>query len=124
MVIVIVVVRFIEKCRKCTKSKIVSNFCKYLEPINGATVHQCWKFPDPIAKITSNGRHHYHDVKLITSYLDKEIKQSYCASIRLHRSIPLSVYFPHLFTYFCQFFGSKYIRYLDISAISLSYNSI
>lgn len=73
---------------------------QYLKPINGTAVYQRRKFSDSIAKITSYWRHHYHDVQLIASYLNKEIEQSHRAAIRLHRSIPLSIYLLHLFVYF------------------------
>lgn len=90
---------------------------KYLKPINGTTIHQCRKFSDPIAEISSYRRHYYYDVKLITCYLNKKIEQSHRASIRLQCSISLSIYLLHLFVYFCQFIDVKYIWYLNVIRI-------
>lgn len=85
----------------------------YLKPIDGTTVDQRWKFSDPIAKVVAYRRHDYYDVQLIARYLNEKIEQSHRASVRLHRSIPLSVYLPHLLAYLGQFISGEYIRYLQ-----------
>lgn len=91
--------------------------CWYLKPVDGTTIHQRWKFSNPIAKIVTYRRHHYHYVQLFPRYSNEQIEERHRASIGLHGSISLSVYLLHLLAYLGHFFAGEYVWYLKESVL-------